>query len=118
MSPDSKVIKEGMIRCTEAITRILDTTNCFEDVSATIAVSSVVKCLKPPAIPKGTAKLLAFDKFKGLRNPKPKDTGKKNMANLLKPNTDKKKKKDPLDPDKDFLKGLIKELDESNSKKY
>ena len=77
MSPDSKVIKEGMIRCTEAITRILDTTNCFEDVSATIAVSSVVKCLKPPAIPKGTAKLLAFDKFKGLRNPKPKDTGKK-----------------------------------------
>ena len=61
---------------------------------------------------------MALDKFKGLKNPKPKSNENENLAKLLKADKNKKKKKDPLDPDKEFLKELIKELDSTPSEKY
>ena len=118
LSPDCFIIKQGIIQCTAAITRVLDTQNCFSDASATISVNSVLKCLKKPPVPKGMAKQMALDKFKGLKNPKPKSNENENLAKLLKADKNKKKKKDPLDPDKDFLKELIKELDTTPSKTY
>ena len=104
MSPDCLIIKQGIIQCSSAITRVLDTQDCFKDASATISVNSVLKCLKKPPVPKGTAKLFALDKFKGLKDIKPKNTEKESLAKLLKADKIKKKKKDPLDLDKDFLK--------------
>ena len=76
-----------------------------------------MKCLKKPPVPKGTAKLLALDKFKGLKDIKPKKNENEKLAKLLKADKNKKKKKDPLDMDKDFLKGLIQDLDTSHTKK-
>ena len=111
MSPDSLVFRHGIIQCTAAITRVLDTPGCFEDASETISVNSVIKYLKKPAVPKGTAKLVALDKFKKLMDPKPKTSKYENIDVILKMEKKKTKKKDPLDQDKDFLKGLVKELD-------
>ena len=74
--------------------------------------------MKKPPVPKGTAKLLALDKFKGLKDINPRNNEKESLAKLLKADKNKKKKKDPLDPDKEFLKELIKELDSTPSEKY
>ena len=112
LSPDSLVFQQGIIQCTAAITRVLDTPGCFEDVSDTITVTEVVKCLKKPPVPKGKAKLVALDKFKKLADAKERNNVvDKNIKDILKMSKKKTKKKDPLDQDKDFLKGLVKELD-------
>ena len=61
---------------------------------------------------------MALDKFKGLKNRKPMNNENENLTKLLTADKNKKKKKDPLDPDKEFLKELIKELDSTPSEKY
>ena len=84
----------------------------------TIAAAKVIRVLKPPLIPKGAGKLTALDKFKCLGKPKTDDDKKKTIKAILKSETENaKKKKDPLDPDKEFLKELVKDLDNSTSKK-
>ena len=116
-SPDSQVIKQGIIQCTSAILRVLDTTICFDEASATISINSVLKCLKKPPVPKGTAKLVALEKFKGLKYQKPKKTLDDNIKTLMKRNNKNKKIRDPLDDDKTFLKELVNELDTFSSSK-
>ena len=118
MSPDSHAINQGIIQCCTAITRVLDVTECFQDVAATIAAGKVIKVIKPPLIPKGTGKLTALEKFKDLGKPKTDDDKKRVIKSILNSEADiSKKKKDPLDQDKEFLKELVKELDNSPSKK-
>ena len=67
------------------------------------------------SIPKGSLKKVAAEKFKVHREPPKQETKYKDIARNMK-KTDKKKKKDPLDTDKHFLLGLVKQFETAEVK--
>ena len=115
MSPDCVGFQQGIIQCSAAITRVLESPNCFQDASGTISVNSVLKCLQKPVVAKGTAKLAALDKFKTLMNCKPENTINENIDKIMTMEKKKRKKKDPLDMNNGYLKELITELNPQKS---
>ena len=99
--------------CTHSITTVLDDQNCLSGAGETIHVKNVLSHLeKKTGLPKGALKKVAFNKFKKLCEPKSRsETKYKDLSKAMK-KKDVKKKKDPLDADKVFLLGLVKEFEE------
>ena len=101
--------------CTDSITRVLESTHCFAGAGQTIPVNNVLNILsRKNQLPKGAQAALnkvAIAKFKKIVEAPKQEKKYKDIAKTMK-NKDKKKKKDPLDADKTFLLGLVKEFEE------
>ena len=106
INPESSEFQHGIAECTSAITRPLDSPNCFEDAESAIRMDGVAKSLALPHFVKGTVKKEAILRFKRLIEP---NINKENKEIIL-IHDKEKKKKDPLDLDKEFLEGLVLEL--------
>ena len=115
ITEDWKQFSEGIVQCKASITRVLDSQHCFDNVGKTIPINTVVGYLSGfkhshLSKPKGPLKKMAAEKFKMQMK---KDHCKKGpkYEDVEKVMSEKKKKVDPLDPDKYFLLDLVKKME-------
>ena len=107
------MFSQGIILSTASITRVLDGPNCFDNVDHSIPLSNALSLLtRKNNLPMGALKKVAIAKFKDIGRPPKKEDMYADIARKMKCK-DKKKKKDPLDADKDFLLGLVQKFEKN-----
>ena len=111
------MFSEGIILCKASITRLLDDPDCFENAGTTIPVTGVLSCMTGSNLPRGPLKKMAAQKFMVYKDPsKVKEEIKYTDISRKMSNSEKKKKKDPLDADKSFLLDLAKKFEGADVK--